>query len=131
MYPHEGWKRFLAKVENKKEVFSFITEQLSNVDFNGRLLISTTLDTVVANQLCDMASPDLYNHAEADTQIMLHLQHGVQQGHTCIFVCTADSDFVTLAAVYQELHQLGVEKLGVGLGTWKYYRAIYQFTKFA
>ncbi len=140
-----------------KELFSFIAEQLSQVDIDCLLVLldcllilldcllvlldcllvlldcllvlldcllvlSTKIENVVSDQHCDIASLHPCNHAEADTRIMLHLTHGVQQGHAHLFVCTVDSDVVVLAvSIFQELQELGVEELLVKLSISKHY----------
>jgi hypothetical protein len=69
-------------VENKKGLFSFISTEISKIDMDGKLLLSTHFKTVLANRDCDLTTLQPCNHSEADTRILLHLAHAVQQGHT-------------------------------------------------
>ncbi len=124
--PKRDWQKFLANIQNNKELFSFIAEQLSQVDINCLLVLSTTIENVVSNQHCDIASLHHCNHTETNTQIMFHLRHGAQQGHAHIFVRTMDGDVVMLAvSIFQELLELGVEQLLVELGSSKHYLPIH------
>jgi hypothetical protein len=42
--PKREWNKFLANTQNKKELFSFISTQLSQVDMGNLLLLSTKTD---------------------------------------------------------------------------------------
>jgi hypothetical protein len=110
---------FLKNVENKKELFSFISTQISKLDMDGKLLLSTHFETVLANRDCDLTTLQPCNHSEADTRILLHLAHAVQQGHTTAYVRTVDSDVVVLTVRFFDT--LGLSELWVGFGTGKKY----------
>ena len=89
------------------------------------LLLSTKTDSVVSNKPCDLTDLQPCNHVEADTRIILHLKHGVQQGHEYVFIRTVDSDVLVLAiSFFQELQQIGLIQLWVGLASGKHYRDI-------
>ena len=119
---HEWNTSFLKNEDNKKELFAFISKQLSTTELNGRLLLTTHLETVLSNKDIDLSSLEPCNHAEADTRIMLHLAHAAEQGHTIAYVRTVDSDVVVLTIHY--FHTFGLSELWVGFGCGKYYRDI-------
>jgi hypothetical protein len=108
---------FLKNVENKKELFSFISTQISKIDMDGKLLLSTHFETVLANRDCDLTTLQPFNHSETDTRILLHLAHAVQQGHTAAYVRTVNSDVVVLTVRF--FYTLGLSELWVGFGTGK------------
>ena len=106
---HEWNTSFLKNEDNKKELFAFISKQLSTTELNGRLLLTTHLETVLSNKDIDLSSLEPCNHAEADTRIMLHLAHAAEQGHTIAYVRTVDSDVVVLTIHY--FHTFGLSEL--------------------
>ena len=59
---------------------------------------------------------------EADTRMMLHLRHSVEQGHTKAYLRTVDSDVVELAINF--FKELGLTELWIGFGTEKSYKDI-------
>ncbi|KAL8616806.1 hypothetical protein ACOMHN_017843 [Nucella lapillus] len=70
---------------------------------------------VLCNKPFDLTSVSSCQQKEADTRIMLHLQHAAQQGHQKAFIRTVDSDVVILAVSL--FHDLGLSEVWVGLGT--------------
>ena len=63
------------------------------------------------------------HHEEADSRIMLHLQHAVMAGHKVAFVRTVDSDAVVLSIPhYPTFQNLGLTGLWIGFGCGKNYR---------
>ena len=120
--PKHEWSSFLKNEENKKELFSFISTQISKTDMGRKLLLSTHFETVLSNRHCDLATLQPCNHSEADTRILLHLAHAAEQGHTTAYVRTVDSDIVVLTVRFFET--LGLSELWVGFGTGKKYRDI-------
>ena len=63
------------------------------------------------------------DHEEADSRMMLHLQHAVMAGHKVAFVRTVDSDVVVLSIHhYPTFQNLGLTGLWIGFGCGKNYR---------
>ena len=53
--PKYEWNSgFLINEENKKELFSFISTQISKNDMGGKLLLSTRFETVLSSRPCDV-----------------------------------------------------------------------------
>ena len=102
---HEWNTAFLKNEDNKKELFAFISKELSAAKMIGRPLLSTHHETVLSNKDIDLSSLEPCNHSEADTRIILHLPHAAEQGHTYF-------------------HSLGLSELWVGFGCGKYYHDI-------
>jgi hypothetical protein len=88
---------------------------------DGKILLSIHFETVSIED-CDLKTLLPCNHSEADTRILLHLAHAVQQGHTAAYVRTVDSDVVVLTVRF--FYTLGLSQLWVGFGTGKKYRDI-------
>ncbi|KAJ8396483.1 hypothetical protein AAFF_G00017890 [Aldrovandia affinis] len=119
---HEWNSGFLKNEENKKDLFSFISTQISKTDMGGKLLLTTHFKTVLSNKHCDLTKLQPCNHSEADTRILLHLAHAAEQGHTTAYVRTVDSDVVVLSIRFFKM--LGLSELWVGFGSGKKYRDI-------
>ena len=94
--PKHDWSGFLKNEENKKELFTFISRQISKNKMRGKLLLTTHFETVLSKEHCDRSTLQLCNHSEADTRILLHLAHAAVQGHTKAHVRTVDSHVVVL-----------------------------------
>ena len=107
---------FLKDEKSKKELFSFISTQISKNLMGGKLLLSTFMDTVLSNLDCDITTLHPYNHAEADTRIFLHLAHAAKHSHDKAYIRTVDSDVVVLAIHYFETHSLSEIWEGFGCG---------------
>ena len=67
---------------------------------NGRLLMTTYLETVLSNRNISLTTFEPCNHPVADTRIILHLAHASEHGHTAAYIHTVDSDVVVLAVRY-------------------------------
>jgi len=138
-YQDRGWShshskaglkhRFLKNIDNKMELFPFLSKELVKQDLGGRLLLSTNLQSVLSNKQRDISGLQPRNHTEADTGILLHLAQAANQGHQIALVRTVQSDVVILA-----IHcfaSLGLSELWACLGTGKKTRDIPTHTLFA
>lgn len=121
--PKHDWNAgFLKNIDNKRELFPFLSRELVKLDLNGRLLISTNMQNVFSNKQQDISGLQPCNHTEADTRILLHLAHAASQGHQIALVRTVDSDVVILAI--HLFASLGLSELWVCLGSGKKIRDI-------
>ena len=84
--PKREWQSYLKNVENKQELFSFISKQLAKTDFDGKLLLSTEFEKVLSNKPFNVSAIQPCIHAEADTRIILHLAHASTLGNDKAFV---------------------------------------------
>ena len=117
------WQAFLKDCENKDELFQFISQELQrNTAASPYLLITTKGDAVLSKKPTDLSALSPCKQEEADTQMMLHLHHAAQQGHTKAYLRTVDSDVVVLAVHF--FQELGLEELWVGFGSGKTYKDI-------
>ena len=118
---HEWNSGFLKNEENKKDLFSFLSEEIVKQDLGGKLLLSTKCERVLSNRPYDVSALEPCNHFEADTRIF-HLAHASGQGHQAAYVRTVDSDIVVLAIRF--FPTLGLVELWVGFGSGKNLRDI-------
>jgi len=110
----------LKNIDNKKELFPFLSKVLVKQDLGGRLLLSSNLQCVqcvLCNKQQDISGLQPCNHTEADTRILLHLAHAANQSHQIALVRTVDSDVVILVIHWFAL--LGLSELWECLGTGK------------
>ena len=104
----KDWQQFLPINHNKDVLFKYLSTQL----------ISATTNNTAC---CMCLSPT--DHEEADSRMMLHLQHAVMAGHKVAFVRTVDSDVVVLSIHhYPTFQNLGLTGLWIGFGCGKSYR---------
>ena len=88
---------------NKQELFSFLSKTLTeSVEHQKELVVTDGMQV-----LCVPAQQDTHllapcSHEEADSCIMLHVQHAAQHGHHQILVRTVDTDVVVLAVMVAE-----------------------------
>ena len=83
---HEWNSGFLKNEENKKELFSFLSEEIVKKDLGWKLLLSTKYERVLSNKPCDVSALEPCNHSEADTMIFRHLAHASGQGHQTAYM---------------------------------------------
>ena len=98
----QNWSDFLHDSSNKKEVFDFLTYKVANFVFpEGKVVYITSEESVL---MVRSSSPMPHcNHEEADTRIVVHVLHGLQQGLTTVQVRTVDTDVVVLIGVFHKL----------------------------
>ena len=74
----------------------------------------------LSNQPLDFSWLNPTYHEEADSRMMLHLQHAVMAGHKVAFIHTVDSDVVVLSNHhYFAFQNLGLSDLWIGFGCGK------------
>ena len=83
---HELNSGFLKTEENKKELFSFLSEEIVKKDLGGKLLLSTKCERVLSNGPCDVSALEPCNHSESDTMVFRHLAHASGQGHQTAYM---------------------------------------------
>ena len=103
--------------------FKFLSDELHRNTSEARyLLLTTKAESVLSNRHIDITNPAPCQHEEADTRLMLHLNHAAQNGHRKAYIRTVDTDVVALAMAH--FNQLDLTELWVGLGTGKHFREI-------
>ena len=89
-----NWQDFLKDDTNKEELFSFLTSAVSCHTFpEEKLVIITNGIEIRSNQ--DVSMPQCY-HEEADTRMMFHLKHLIENNMQKICIKTVDSDVIVI-----------------------------------
>ena len=92
-----NWMDFLRDPLNKKELFAFLTSKVEELKLppakaayvtSGQAVVSIGASTPMKN--C--------NHEEADTRVVVHIVHALEQGAKTIQVRTVDTDVVVILA---------------------------------
>ena len=97
------WQEFLKDPENKKELFAFLSEKVNNAQFPiGKIVVITSGKNVITKGI-DRSMQD-NDHEEADTKILLHLQHALQNGSRSCLIRTVDTD--VLVIITGKFHKL-------------------------
>ncbi|CAH0381201.1 unnamed protein product [Bemisia tabaci] len=115
------WKNFLRNNENKKELFSLISEKI--IGRAGKEIISTAGPTIRCSRL-NCLHPGLQpcNHEEADTRLLLHAKEASQAGHKSIIIRTVDTDVIVISlAAFADIN---LEALWIAFGTGKDFELI-------
>ena len=89
----QNWREFLRIDENKTELFSFLSTQVSGIDTNKQI-ITTCLTEVLCNNCENVAGLAPCTHEEADTRMLLHLEDAVRQQYNKVSIRTVDTDVV-------------------------------------
>ena len=103
-------KNFLTDSRNKDDLFKFLSEELQRNTLDSQHHLFTTKgDLVLSNKTIDLTSLSPCQQEEADTRMMVHLRHSVEQFHTKAYLRTVDSDVVVLAINF--FKELGLTEL--------------------
>ena len=104
--------------QNKDEVFQFISLELQRITVNSQYhLLTTKADIMLSIKPTDLSCLSPCQQEEADTRMMRHLRHAVDQGRAKAYLRTVDSDVVVLAIHF--FHNLGLPELCIGFGSGK------------
>jgi hypothetical protein len=84
--------------ENKDELFHYLACHIWSLQVAGKVTISTHgTDVLSSTPVNDPVMISPRTHEEADTRIMLHVAHCVNQGYTKVCIRTVDTDMVVFA----------------------------------
>ena len=94
----KNWKDSLRVDDNKTELFSFLSHQVTLLQTEGKAVYATDGHDV----LCSMAQIDLTglvpcSHEEADTRLFLHVADSIKKCYRKLMVRTVDTDVVMVA----------------------------------
>ena len=90
-----NWSTFLRCSENKLEMFSFLTAELTQ-RVETKLLVMTDGENVYSNGVLDLNNLMPCDIEEADESLFLHVKHIAQEYHK-ILIKTVDIDVVVIA----------------------------------
>ena len=107
--------------QSKDELFQLISLELQRITVDSQYhLLTTKADIVLSIKPIDLSDLSPCQQEEADTRMMLHLRHAVDQGRTKAYLRTVYSDVVVLAIHF--FRDLGLPELCIGFGSGKAYR---------
>ena len=89
-----NWQNFLADIDNKKELFSFLSKRIAEKTFADEKDVYITADDEV-HHIGHSSLMDQCNHEEADTRVLVHLLHALQTSSLGM-VYTGDTDVVVI-----------------------------------
>ena len=94
----KNWKDFLRVDDNKTELLSFLSNQVTLIQTESKAVYATDDHDV----LCSMAHIDLTglvscSHEDADTRLFLHVADAVKKGYGKLLVRSVDTDVVVVA----------------------------------
>ena len=89
------WQRFLNDYANKDALFKFFSDEIHRNTSEARYLLTTKAESVLSNRHYETywyknLAP--CPHEEADTRLMLHLNHAAQNGQRKAYIITVDTD---------------------------------------
>ena len=119
----ENWQNFLRMDSNMTQLFRFLSEAVFKLfDKKDKQLVITDGEVVLSKPtLPNLASPTSCYHKEADSRMMLHAVHTVQQGHHKIIIQTVDTNVVVLAVSVEQYFQ-AEDELWLAFGTGKHFQ---------
>ena len=89
-----NWQKFLANVDNKKGLFSFLSKKITEGQFPDDKDVYITAGDQV-HHVGNSPPMDQCNHEEADTRVLVHLLHALQTSSLGM-VHTGDTDVVVI-----------------------------------
>jgi len=72
-----NWHKFLADIDNKKELFSFLSIKTAEENYTDDKVVYITAGDQV-HHVGNSPPMELCNHEEADTRVLVHLLHALQ-----------------------------------------------------
>lgn len=107
---------------NKQELFSFrSTTLVDSFEVQKELVVTEGKQVICVPVQLDVHLLAPCNHEEADSQMMLHINHALQHGLNRILVKTVDTDVVVLAVVIATILPVD-SKIWLAFGTGKMFR---------
>lgn len=114
-----NWFEFLRHAENKKDLFSLISNYFKNVPLaeNKVLVCNNNEETFYNSSSSDIIEMiGVCNHEEADSRIFVHSLNCLQNNLKKILIKTVDTDVIILAIFYQYQHQQQDVWIEFGIG---------------
>jgi hypothetical protein len=121
-----NWLDFLRDPKNKEELFSFLTSRVSEFICPPSKSIHITSGASVVPRGERSGQMSLCNHEEADTRIVVHILHALEQDMKIIKVRTVDTDVVTIliGAYFNLVMTQPLVDIWVAFGMGKYFAFI-------
>ena len=91
-----NWIDFLHDPSNKKEFFTFLMSKVYESTFPPTKAVYATLGETVVSVGNNNPAMSSCNHEEADTRLVVHILHALEQGVKRIEVRTVDTDVIVI-----------------------------------
>jgi len=118
----KNWSSFLRNETNKTELFAFLAEQVTSLDYSPKEVVSTYGEEVKASSAQDVSGISPCFQEEADTRMLLHAADCCKGGYKRVMIRTVDTDVLVVAVSL--FHKIGTEELWLEFSTRKYTRYI-------
>ena len=127
------WNQFLRDSENKDELNKFLAETITAHTFaSGKQIFITHQEHVLSN-ITSVENMVDCSHEEADTRMMIHLEHALSNGAQTIAIDSGDTDvliivlglyhqlrakynFIDVILDFSEKRRFSIDTLAQGLG---------------
>ena len=117
-----NWASFLRVNENKTELFQLLAKKATEVQVEGKQIVSTFGGNVLCMPEKDVKGLEPCSQEEADSRIMLHVLDAAQDGNHKLLIRTADTDVVVIAV--SQVQDLPITELWVAFGVGKHFQYI-------
>ena len=119
----KNWSQFLQDANNKRELFTFLSERIiQDVQCDGELYVTDGENVLCCPPATDVKTLSPCQHEEADTRIIIHAFDAANKGSKNITIRTVDTDVVVLAVTY--FNRLHTDTLWIAFGTGKNFHYI-------
>lgn len=116
-----NWRDFLRVDDNKKELFHFLSQHVSQLEIEKDVCATDGQGVVCSkNTQLDVAFLAPCLHEEADTRIFVHAADAARNGHRTLLVRTVDTDVVVIAIAL--VGRMNVDELWIAFGSGKSFR---------
>ena len=111
------WKGFLRVDENKTELFSFLSHEVTRQSTTvGKVIYATDGRDILSSHPESVGTTMMpCTHEKADTRLLLHIADAVNRGSRKVCVCTVDTDVIVLAIASFE--KISPDELWVAFGS--------------
>ena len=92
-----NWIDFLRDSINKKELFAFLSSKVENLNWPPGKAVYVTSGQAVISTASSIPMQNC-NHEAADTRVVVHIMHALEQGGKSIHVRTVDTDVIVILA---------------------------------
>ena len=98
------WNQFLRESENKDELNKFLAETITAHTFaSGKQIFITHQEHVLSN-ITSVGNMVDCSHEEADTRMMIHLEHALSNGAQTVAIDSGDTDvLIIVLGLYHQL----------------------------
>ena len=122
----KNWNAFLRDSTNKDELFNYLSEEVDHVQWDCSREIYITKGSLVIAKGGGKPMFDC-THEEADTRVIVHLLHALENGQSRVEIRTVDTDVVVLliGKFFDVQAKYPLVDIGVAFGVGKHFQYIH------